>query len=243
MFPHSNPGLMARADLLRLKQSNVSLGLMLESTSTSLFEPGGAHEDAIDKRPHRRLRTIREAGELKIPFTTGILVGIGESQEDMIDSLLAIRELHSRYGHIQEVIIQNFVPKPEIPMHAWPAPPPKAFARTVAVARLVLGKDMNIQAPPNLSHNDLELLLDCGINDWGGISPLTLDHINPEAPWPQVEKLAALATSKGLHLRERLAVYPEYAGRPEFFSPRVWELLRERTDADGFPLKENPQIT
>ena len=122
-------------------------------------------------------------------------------------------------------------------MHDWPAPPPRTFARTVALARLLLGKDMNIQAPPNLSPNDLELLLDCGINDWGGISPLTLDHINPEKPWPQVEKLAALTASKGLHLRERLAVDPEFVGRREFFSPKVWDLLRERTDSEGFPVE------
>lgn len=236
LFPHSNPGLMARLDLARLKQSNASLGLMLETTSTALFAKGGAHEDAVDKWPDRRLRTIREAGELKIPFTTGILVGIGESAEDVIDSLVAIRDAHLRYGHIQEVIIQNFVPKPEIPMRDWPPPPPEMFARTVALARLILGPDMNIQAPPNLSPRHLELLLDCGLNDWGGISPLTLDYINPEAPWPKVEELAALARSKGLRLRERLAVYPEYIRRPEFFSPQVWQLLRQRTDEDGYPV-------
>jgi len=209
---------------------------MLESTSTALFAPGGAHNDAVDKWPQRRLRTIQEAGELKIPFTTGILVGIGESAEDIIDSLLAIRELHFRYGHIQEVIVQNFLPKPEIPMRDWPAPAPRAFARTVAIARLVLGGAMNLQAPPNLSPGHLERLLDCGINDWGGVSPLTLDFINPEAPWPNVERLAAVARSKGLDLRERFAVYPEYARRPEFFSPRVWKRLRERSDAAGYPV-------
>ena len=237
LFPHSNPGLTARADLARLKQSNVSLGLMLENTSPRLFAPGGAHEDAVDKFPHRRLRTIREAGELKIPFTTGILVGIGETREDIIDSLCAIRALHLRYGHIQEVIVQNFVPKPEIPMHDWPAPPARFFARTVAIARLLLGRDMNIQAPPNLSPHDLELLLDCGLNDWGGISPLTLDFINPESPWPQVEKLSALCAGKGLRLRQRMAVYPEYAVQPEFFSPSVWRALRDRTGTDGYPLQ------
>ena len=235
LFPHSNPGLMARGDLLRLRESNVSLGLMLESTSAALFAAGGAHDDAVDKRPQRRLRTIREAGELKIPFTTGILVGIGETAGDIIDSLFAIRELHLHYGHIQEVIIQNFLPKPEIPMHDWPPPSPRSFARTVAIARLVLGGEMNLQAPPNLSPSHLEMLLDCGINDWGGISPLTLDFINPEAPWPHVEELAALARSKGLRLQERLAVYPEYVGRPEFFSDRVGKLVRERTDSAGYP--------
>ncbi|MBI4442908.1 MAG: 7,8-didemethyl-8-hydroxy-5-deazariboflavin synthase CofG [Acidobacteria bacterium] len=238
LFPHSNPGLMARSDLARLKDSNASLGLMLESTATRLFTPGGAHADAVDKRPHRRWRTLREAGELKIPFTTGILVGIGETAADIVDSLWTIRELHKRYGHIQEVIVQNFAPKPGIPMQHCPPPQPQWFARTVAIARLVLGPQMNIQAPPNLSLPCLELLLDSGLNDWGGISPLTLDYINPEAPWPAVERLEALARNRGLQLRERLAVYPEYARHQEYFSPRVWKLLQARTDAAGYPLRQ-----
>jgi FO synthase len=235
LLPHSNPGLMARHDLARLKESNASLGLMLETTSTEVLASGGAHGDAVDKWPSRRLRTIREAGELRIPFTTGILIGIGETAADVIDSLIAIRDLHDRYGHIQEVIIQNFVPKPEIPMGNWPAPAPEAFARAVAVARLVLGPRMNIQAPPNLSPAHLELLLDCGINDWGGISPLTLDFINPESPWPKVNQLAELTERKGLCLRERFAVYPEYVVRPDFFSAPVARALQERSDASGYP--------
>ncbi|MBI4459375.1 MAG: 7,8-didemethyl-8-hydroxy-5-deazariboflavin synthase CofG, partial [Acidobacteria bacterium] len=226
-------------DLACLKQSNVSLGLMLETASRRLFLSGGAHEGAVDKFPHRRLRTLREAGELKIPFTTGILLGIGETAEEVVDSLLAIRELHLRYGHIQEVIIQNFVPKPEIPMWDWPAPAPRLLARTIAIARLIFGEHMNIQAPPNLSPGHLELLLDSGLNDWGGISPLTLDYINPEAPWPKVALLAALAQSRGLQLRRRLPVYPEYAKRSEFFEPAVWQRVREWTDAFGFPLMKN----
>lgn len=239
LLPHSNPGLMSRADLARLKRSNASLGLMLESTSTKLFEPGGAHDDAIDKRPGRRLRVIREAGELKIPFTTGILVGIGEAAEDVIDSLLAVRALDELYGHIQEVIVQNFVPKPEIPMRDCPAPSPRLFARTVAIARLVMGGGMNIQAPPNLSPDGLDLLLDCGLNDWGGVSPLTVDHINPEKPWPQVDGLRALCASKGLRLRERLPVYPEFIRRREFFSPEVFEGINNHGDVDGFPMQGN----
>ncbi|MBI4478589.1 MAG: 7,8-didemethyl-8-hydroxy-5-deazariboflavin synthase CofG [Acidobacteria bacterium] len=235
LLPHSNPGLMARSDLKRLKESNASLGLMLETTSTAVFASGGAHADAVDKWPARRLRTLREAGELKIPFTTGILVGIGESPADVIESLITIRELHARYGHIQEVIVQNFVPKPEIPMGRWPGPQPRQFARTVAISRLILGPQMNLQAPPNLSPRHLELLLDCGLNDWGGISPLTLDFINPEAPWPQVSRLAELGESKGLRLRERLAVYPEYVQRREFFSEPVWIALRDGVDAAGYP--------
>jgi FO synthase len=235
LLPHANPGLMARSDMARLRGSNASLGLMLESTSPALFAAGAAHEGAIDKWPERRLRTIRQAGELKIPFTTGILVGIGETAGDVIDSLLAIRDLYQRYGHIQEVIVQNFVPKPEIPMHDWPGPQPELFARTVAMARLLLGAEMNLQAPPNLSPGHLELLLDCGINDWGGISPLTLDFINPEAPWPEIERLAAVTRRKGLELRERFAVYPEYARNSEWQSERVACKLRERADAEGYP--------
>jgi FO synthase len=241
LLPHANPGLMARSDLERLRESNASLGLMLESTSTELFAPGAAHEGAVDKLPERRLRTIREAGELKIPFTTGILVGIGETDGDVIDSLVAIREMHERYGHIQEVIVQNFVPKPEIPMRNVPGPEPEAFARVVAMARLVLGAEMNLQAPPNLSAGNLELLLDCGINDWGGVSPLTLDFINPEAPWPEVERLRAVTRGKGLELRERFAVYPEYARDPEWHSERVGRRLRERGDAEGYPERRSQE--
>lgn len=235
LLPHANPGLMARSDLARLRESNASLGLMLESTSTALFASGAAHEDAVDKWPARRLRTIRQAGELKIPFTTGILVGIGESAADVVDSLCTLREMHQRYGHIQEVIVQNFVPKPEIPMRHWPGPAPERFARTVALARLILGPDMNVQAPPNLSPQHLDLLLDCGINDWGGISPLTRDFINPEAPWPHRSRLAELAERKGLRLRPRLAVYPEFAVRQEFFFPAVWAAIQRRIDPEGFP--------
>jgi len=225
LLPHTNPGLMSRADMQRLRESNPSLGLMLESTSTALFAPGAAHDGAIDKLPERRLQTIRVAGELKIPFTTGILVGIGETPQDVVDSLLAIRELHAEYGHIQEVIIQNFVPKPEIPMRAVPPPSVEYFARTIAMARIILGPQMNIQAPPNLSPQQLEMLLDSGINDWGGISPLTVDFINPEKPWPQVAALRAFCERKGFTLRARLPVYPGFAASKEFFVPRVWQRL------------------
>jgi 7,8-didemethyl-8-hydroxy-5-deazariboflavin synthase CofG subunit len=228
LLPHTNPGLMSRADMARLRQSNPSLGLMLESTSTALFASRAAHDGAVDKLPERRLQTIRAAGELKIPFTTGILVGIGETPSDVIHSLITIRDLHARYGHIQEVIIQNFVPKPEIPMHGTPPPSPEYFARAIAMARILLGSEMNIQAPPNLSPEHLEMLLDSGINDWGGISPLTLDFINPEKPWPQVEQLRGVGERKGLTLRPRLPVYDEYAAREEFFAPRVWQAVRSR---------------
>jgi 7,8-didemethyl-8-hydroxy-5-deazariboflavin synthase CofG subunit len=215
LLPHANPGLMGRKDMETLRQFNPSMGLMLESTSERLTLPGMAHDNAPDKPPSLRLRTIEEAGRLKIPFTTGILIGIGETLDERVDSLFAIRELHERYGHIQEVIIQNFRAKPEISMRDHPEPSMLDHARTIAVARLVLG-DMNIQAPPNLSDDKYPFLLRAGINDWGGISPLTPDFINPEKPWPHIEGLAERSAEEGFDLTERLSVYPEYVHRDEF---------------------------
>jgi len=210
LLPHSNPGIMGRGDLERLKQVNVSLGLMLESASARLMLPTGPHFDAPDKKPALRLRTIAEAGKLKIPFTTGILIGIGENWEERIDSLFAIRELHQRYGHIQEVIVQNFLPKPEIPMHDHPAPALEEMLKTIALARLILGGEMNIQAPPNLTPESYPLYLGAGINDWGGVSPLTPDFINPEAPWPALIELERKTKQAGFILRPRLPIYPEF---------------------------------
>ncbi|HSB75586.1 MAG TPA: 7,8-didemethyl-8-hydroxy-5-deazariboflavin synthase CofG, partial [Terriglobales bacterium] len=181
LLPHANPGLMSAEWLRRLAACSPSLGLMLETTSELLLLPGAAHHDASDKLPGKRLQVLEDAGRVGIPFTTGLLIGIGESLQDRVDTLLAIRELHQRYGHIQEVIVQNFRVKPGIPMHNWPEPSHGDMLRTVAVARLLLG-NMNIQAPPNLSAPDYDSLLDAGINDWGGVSPLTPDFINPEAP-------------------------------------------------------------
>src|SRR5581483_4906832 len=209
LLPHANPGLMSAAWLERLRAVSPSIGLMLETTSTALLGPGAAHDNAPDKIPARRLATIEAAGRLRIPFTTGILVGIGETAADRVDSLLAIRNLHRRYGHIQEVIIQNFRVKPGIPMSAWPEPPRDEMLRTVAVARFIL-RDMNIQAPPNLSAPDYESLLSAGINDWGGVSPLTPDFINPERPWPHLEELERRTAAAGCQLRQRLPVYPEF---------------------------------
>src|SRR6185369_8320162 len=179
LLPHANPGLMGRRDLESLRRFNPSMGLMLESTSDRLTLPGMAHDNAPDKPPALRLKTIEEAGRLKIPFTTGILIGIGETRDERVDSLFAIRELHKRYGHIQEVIIQNFRAKPEIPMREYPEPSMLDHARTIAVARLVL-REMNVQAPPNLSDDEFPFLVKAGLNDWGGVSPLTPDFINPE---------------------------------------------------------------
>ncbi len=209
LIPHANPGLMSAAWLERLRAVSPSIGLMLETTSTALLGPGAAHDNAPDKIPARRLATIEAAGRLRIPFTTGILVGIGETAADRVDSLLAIRNLHRRYGHIQEVIIQNFRVKPGISMSAWPEPPRDEMLRTVAVARFIL-RDMNIQAPPNLSAPDYESLLSAGINDWGGVSPLTPDFINPERPWPHLEELERRTAAAGCQLRQRLPVYPEF---------------------------------
>jgi FO synthase len=194
---------------------------MLETVSTRLMRGDLPHAKAPDKVPALRLRTIEEAGKLNIAFTTGILIGIGETVDERIDSLLAIRGLHERYGHIQEVIIQNFRAKPDIPMSHHPEPDMDDMLRTIAMARLILGPQMNIQAPPNLSYADFPRLLDAGINDWGGISPVTKDHINPEAAWPQIAKLESETQARGYVLRERLALYPEFIPRQNFLSPHV----------------------
>src|SRR5262245_38167305 len=233
LLPHANPGLMGERDLEGLRAVNVSMGIMLESTSTRLLAAGAAHDRAPDKIPSRRLKTIALAGQLAIPFTTGILIGIGETHAERIASLLAIRELHERYGHIQEVIIQNFRAKALIPMRGWPQPGPQDPLRTVAVARLLLGPAMNIQAPPNLSADGYERLPAAGLNDWGGISPLTPDHINPERPWPGLAELRERTERAGHALRERLAIYPEYATRPDFVDERLRERVGRFVDNDG----------
>jgi FO synthase len=209
LLPHANPGLMSAEWVSRLGEVCPSLGLMLETTSTALLAPGAAHDRAPDKVPLRRLRTLRDAGRRGVPFTTGLLIGIGESPEDRVDTLLAIRDLHREYGHVQEVIVQNFRAKSSIPMRAWPEPSRGEMLRTIAVARLLLG-DMNIQAPPNLSAPDYDELLAAGINDWGGVSPVTPDFINPEAPWPHLEELEHRTQLAGFELRQRLCVYPEF---------------------------------
>jgi len=234
LLPHANPGVMDAASLARLKNSNASVGLMLETVSTRLMRDGLAHSNAPDKVPALRLRTIEEAGKLPIAFTTGILIGIGETMEERIDSLFAIRALQERYGHIQEVIVQNFRAKPEIPMAQHPEPTLDEMLRTIAIARLILGPGMNVQAPPNLSYADFPRLLDAGINDWGGISPVTKDFINPEAAWPQISKLRAETEARGFTLRERLALYPEFVSRDEFLSPHVRERIAQYAARDGF---------
>ena len=234
LLPHANPGVMDRVALERFKESNASVGLMLETVSTRLMRDGLAHFRAPDKVPALRLRTIEEAGKLSMAFTTGILIGIGETFEERVDALFAIRALHEKYGHIQEVIVQNFRAKPDIPMAQQPEPSMEDMLRTIAVARLILGPRMNIQAPPNLSYADFPRLLEAGINDWGGISPVTKDFINPEAAWPQIAKLREETESRGFTLRERLALYPEYAMRGDFLSPRVRERVHLLVDSEGF---------
>jgi 7,8-didemethyl-8-hydroxy-5-deazariboflavin synthase CofG subunit len=234
LLPHANPGLMGARDLAALREVNVSMGIMLETTSERLLAPGAAHDRAPDKVPARRLRTIARAGELGIPFTTGILIGIGETHAERVDALLAIRDLHERHGHIQEVIVQNFRAKPTIPMRGWPDPGATDLLRTVAVARLLLGPTMNIQAPPNLSADGYERLAAAGLNDWGGVSPLTPDHINPERPWPGLADLRRRTESAGHELRERLAVYPQYATRSAFLDPRLAPRVARLIDAEGF---------
>ncbi len=234
LLPHANPGVMDRAALERLRESNASAGLMLENISVRLLRDGGPHAGAPDKVPAVRLRTIEEAGRLSMAFTTGILIGIGETPAERVDSLLAIRGLHERYGHIQEVIVQNFRAKPDIPMAAHPEPSLGEMLRTLAIARLILGEEMNLQAPPNLSYDDFPRLLEAGINDWGGISPVTRDFINPEAAWPQIARLRRETEARGFRLRERLALYPEYVARPEFLAPAVRERALLLAEEDGF---------
>jgi FO synthase len=232
ILPHANPGIMGAGDLKRLKEVNPSMGLMLETTSERLMLPGGAHDNAPDKKPSLRLRTIAEAGKLRIPFTTGILIGIGETWEERIDSLCAIRELNERYGHVQEVIVQNFRPKPEIPMRERPEPARDDMLKTIALARLILGGAMNLQAPPNLTPEGYPIYLRAGINDWGGVSPLTPDFINPEAPWPALVELERRTREAGYVLRARLPIYPEYI-TDEFVPASLRPHIEDVAGADG----------
>ncbi len=232
LLPHPNPGLLSSEWIARLSGVSPSMGLMLETVNATLMAPGAAHDNAPDKLPTKRLRTIEDAGKRGVPFTTGLLIGIGESAADRVETLLAIRELHERYGHIQEVIVQNFKVKPSIPMAHWREPSREEMLKTVAVARLLL-LNVNIQAPPNLSAPYYDDLLDAGINDWGGISPLTPDFINPEKPWPHVEQLRLRTEAKGFSLHQRLPIYPEFIGgvlqRPGLLS----EKLLAATGTDG----------
>lgn len=232
LLPHPNPGLLSAEWISRLAAVSPSMGLMLETTSDALLAPGAAHDNAPDKVPARRLRTLEEAGKQRVPFTTGLLIGIGETAEDRVETLLAIRELHNRYGHIQEVIVQNFRAKPNIPMARVPEPGRGEMLRALAVARLIM-PDVNIQAPPNLNAPYYEDLLDAGINDWGGISPLTPDYINPEKPWPHLEQLRLRTERKGFQLRQRLPLYPEFLPAVMSKSGLLAQKLEAARDQEG----------
>ena len=227
-LPHTNAGVLSLDEMKLLKPVNASLGLMLENISARLSQRGMPHFSAPDKLPSVRLRMIRDAGELSIAFTTGILIGIGETPEERVDSLIAIRRLHEEYGHIQEVIIQNFRAKPGTRMEGCAEPDSLDIARTVATARLLLGGNMNIQVPPNLNPNDHTLMLRAGINDWGGISPVTRDYVNPEAAWPHVDKLAETCREAGFTLGERLAIYDDFLERPDFLPAPLRSLAAAR---------------
>ena len=235
LLPHANPGTMSRREMAALQPYNPSMGLMLESTSERLYAVGGPHEFAPSKRPRVRLRTTEIAGELGIPFTSGILIGIGETRQDRIESLLAIRQLHREYGHIQEVIVQNFRAKPETPMGDSRDASSEELLWTVAAARILLGPEANVQVPPNLSADDYQVYLDAGINDWGGVSPLTIDYVNPEAPWPALRELQDRSAASGFELRPRLPVYPEFFQTTERYLPAP---LRDKalalSDAEGY---------
>jgi FO synthase len=234
LLPHLNPGVLSLDDVRALRTVSVSQGLMLETTAERLADRGGPHWASPDKLPQARLDTIAAAGRGSVPFTTGILIGIGETRRERLEALLAIRELGERHGHVQEVIVQNFRAKPGTRMAGAPEPALEELLWTCSAARLVLGTEWSIQAPPNLSYAEFPRLLDAGINDWGGVSPVTADHVNPEAPWPELERLEEATRSRGLELAPRLAVYPRYLHDPErWLDPAVVPHVLSLADADG----------
>ncbi len=244
LLPHANPGVMTPDDIAALRPVTVSMGVMLEGTSPALLAKDGAHRGAPDKVPAARLATIAAAGALAVPFTTGLLIGIGETPEERVDALLAIKALHDRYGHVQEVIIQNFRAKPDIRMRDWPEPGPLEMIRTIAVARLLFGDAINVQAPPNLALTGLDDYLRAGLNDWGGISPVTRDHINPERAWPELARLRAAMADTGFTLRERLGISPEYARQAaRFLDPALHERVGAWTDESGLVRLKEEQWT
>ena len=233
LLPHLNPGVMSREEIEALRPVSVSMGLMLETASDRLCEKGGPHYGSPDKAPAVRLATIHAAGEEKVPFTTGLLVGIGETRTERIGALLALREIQDRYGHIQELIIQNFRPKPGTRMAAAPEPVLDEHLWTIAVARLIFGSAMSVQAPPNL-RGDLDALIRAGVNDWGGVSPVTPDHVNPEAPWPHLDVLAQKTAEAGRVLVERLAIGPaQTRGAERWLDPGQLRAVMHKTDARG----------
>lgn len=234
LLPHLNPGVMSREAMQRLRRVSVSMGLMMESLSPRLCEKGGPHHRSPDKQPSVRLATLELAGELSIPFTTGVLIGIGETRLERIETLLAIRALHLRYGHVQEIIVQNFRAKPGTRMADAPEPSLEELQWTIAVARRIFGASMSIQAPPNLSAQSLKALVEAGINDWGGVSPVTPDHVNPEAPWPQWAELDRQTTAAGRRLVQRLPITPSHALDPRWLDPALRPTVLHRVDASGY---------
>jgi FO synthase len=239
LLPHTNQGIMEREEIVALRPHNASMGMMLETVSTRLHEKGMAHWNCPGKIPEERIRTMRYAGELNVAWTTGILIGIGETREERMDSLFAIRDLHEEYGHIQELIVQNFRVKEDIAMRHAGEPSVFEMLRTIAAARLILGPEMNLQAPPNLTPDAHGMYLLAGINDWGGISPVTKDHINPERPWPVLNDLKDTCADAGFELRERLGIYPEYVRNARQFIPDgIRPIVDQLTDADGLVKRE-----
>ena len=231
LLPHLNPGNMTLLEMEKLREDSVSMGIMLESSSERLCGKGGPHFGSPDKQPATRLQTMKNAGKLRIPITTGILIGIGETIEERIQSLLDIKNLHKEYGHIQEVIIQNFIPKENTRMKKHSPACKEDLLWTLSAARIIFGKDMNIQCPPNLNSDYLDQILDCGINDWGGVSPITIDHVNPESPWPQIERLEKITNNKGMELVERLAIYPEYIEDQSWYDKNLHSGILELSDS------------
>jgi FO synthase len=239
LLPHANQGVMERDEIVALRPNNASMGMMLETVSTRLHEKGMAHWNCPGKIPEERIRTMRYAGEERVAWTTGILIGIGETREERVDSLFAIRELYEEYGHIQEVIVQNFRVKEDIAMRHADEPSVFEMLRTIATARLILGAEMNLQAPPNLTPDAHGMYLLAGINDWGGISPVTKDHINPERPWPVLADLKETCADVGFELRERFGIYPEYVReRREFVPEAIASVMDRLADKDGLVSKE-----
>lgn len=229
LFPHTNAGNLTKDEMRQLKDTNVSLGLMLENSSERLSEEGMPHQFAPSKNPKARIKVLQNAGELKIPMTTGLLVGIGESPHELIDSIYAIKEIHDKYQNIQEIILQNFQPKIDTPMKSNPTPQERYFKTLVALTRIIL-PDMNIQIPPNLSPVSYSSFLSAGINDWGGISPITLDYVNPEFPWPRISEVNTNCADAGFHLRARFPVYPEFF---HMVSPDLVSKMSEISDSEN----------
>ena len=240
LLPHLNPGVMTREDVELLRPVSASMGLMLESTSLRLMEKGMPHHGSPDKLPEARLETIRLAGELAVPFTSGILIGIGETREERLEALEAIAALHERYGHVQEVIVQNFRAKPGTKMAEHPEASLEELIWTARAARELLPAEVHLQVPPNLSYDDFPRLLESGIDDWGGVSPVTIDHVNPEAPWPEIERLRAATEAHGFELAARLPIYPELVGELDSWAdPRVAAEILRHADASGLAREEH----